>query len=131
MMLIENHTVIKSKTATKQHFNYQNQMSYILTSHLKVLSLLIRKYPLREYCDLWNWVIVQFLTPKLEESDVSLYDLIQNEQLRQEMLDCLVGIAVQLSFLKPLTASFIQDCVLNEKNSKDSKVIEALKLLNN
>ena len=76
MMLIDNHLAIKAKTANKQHLNYQHQLSYILTSHLKVLSLLIRKYPLREYCDYWNWVIVQFLTPKLEESSISLYDLI-------------------------------------------------------
>ena len=47
---------------------FQSKLSYNFTSHLKVLSLLIRKYPLREYCDFWNWVIIEFLTPKLAES---------------------------------------------------------------
>ena len=93
-----------------------------------MLSLLIRKYPLREYCDFWNWVIIEFLTPKLQDSNVRLWDLITHESLRKELLDCLVGIAENLSFLKPMTSQFIVECV-QKAGKSDQGVTEALRLV--
>ena len=67
--------------------------------HFKVFSLLVVKYPLKQYCDDWKELVTSSIQASLKTADLKLLDLLPNEGLRRQFRSSLQTVGSEVSYL--------------------------------